>query len=124
MPAEEETQQALALIEGAIANCTKIQPRLKEGSPQLSLNRRRIRALEIARSLLAEQGEIFPTEELAAALPQLSSIRSKSLTGLAHAKPGSATAVRFERLVQAMETAVEAVSQAQKEEPRGRTPES
>lgn len=124
MPAEEETQQALALIEGAIANCRKIQPRLKEGSPQLSLNRRRIRALEIARSLLSGQEEHFTAEELAAALPQLSSIRSKSLTGLAHAKPGRATATRFERLVQAMEMAVKAVGKAQKEEPHGRTPES
>ena len=55
---KEELQEALRAIASTISKCEKVQPKLKEGTPQHTLLKRRIKALQIASTLIQrEQGE-------------------------------------------------------------------
>ena len=40
---EQQIKDTLKIIESTIVNCEKIQPKLKEGSPSLSLSKNRIK---------------------------------------------------------------------------------
>ena len=45
---DKQIEDTLNLIDSTILNCEKIQPKLKEGTPQFSLTRNRIKALYIS----------------------------------------------------------------------------
>lgn len=100
---EKQIQDTLKIIESSIINCEKVQPKLKEGSSSLSLNKNRIKALYIAKDLLTKQDNTYTTDEIEKAIVQITSIKNKSLTGISHAKEGSATYTRFYRLIIAMD---------------------
>ena len=48
---DKQIEDTLNLIDSTILNCEKIQPKLKEGTPQFSLTRNRIKALYISKAL-------------------------------------------------------------------------
>ncbi|MDO4492370.1 MAG: hypothetical protein Q4C53_00635 [Clostridia bacterium] len=56
-------------------------------------------------------------EELRCAAEQIGSIRAKSLTGLSHAKPGSATRTRFLRLTEMCDLLSELIDTARNASP-------
>lgn len=99
---EQEIKDTLKIIESSILNCEKIQPKLKAGSPSLSLSKNRIKALCICKDLLLHQEVDYSKEELEKAVIQITSIKNKSTTGLTNAKEGSSTYTRFFKLITAM----------------------
>lgn len=52
---KEELQEALRAIASTISKCEKVQPKLKEGTPQHTLLKRRIKALQIASILIQRE---------------------------------------------------------------------
>ena len=99
---EQQIKDTLKIIESSIVNCEKVQPKLKEGSPSLSLSKNRIKALYISKALLMNQENRYSKEELEKAVVQITSIKNKSTTGLNNAKEGSSTYTRFSKLITAM----------------------
>ena len=85
---EQQIKDTLKIIESSIVNCEKVQPKLKEGSPSLSLSKNRIKALYISKALLMNQENQYSKEELEKAVVQITSIKNKSTTGLNNAKEG------------------------------------
>ena len=99
---QQQIKDTLKIIESTIVNCEKVQPKLKEGSPSLSLSKNRIKALYISKDLLMNEENQYSKEELEKAVVQITSIKNKSTTGLNNAKEGSSTYTRFSRLIAAM----------------------
>ena len=52
---DKQIEDTLNLIDSTSLNCEKIQPKLKEGTPQFSLTRNRIKALYISKALVTNQ---------------------------------------------------------------------
>lgn len=52
---EEELREALRAITSTISKCEKAQLKLREGTPQFSLTRNRIKALRIAEALIKKE---------------------------------------------------------------------
>ena len=52
---DKQIEDTLNLIDSIILNCEKIQPKLKEGTPQFSLTINRIKALYISNALITNQ---------------------------------------------------------------------
>lgn len=109
---DQQIQETLTLIESTIHNCEKIQPKLKDGSPQMSLSKNRIKALYISKSLITNQDIDYTKEELEKAFIQITSILNKSLTGLNNAKEGTGTYTRFSRIISAMNITSEYLKKA------------
>lgn len=99
---QQQIKDTLKIIKSTIVNCEKVQPKLKEGSPSLSLSKNRIKALYISKDLLMNEENQYSKEELEKAVVQITSIKNKSTTGLNNAKEGSSTYTRFSRLIAAM----------------------
>lgn len=112
MYSNREIQDTIKIIDSSIVNCEKVQPKLKEDSPQLSLSKNRIKALSIAKSLLTKQESEYTKEELEKAVVQITSIKSKSTTGLSHAKEDSGVYTRFSRLIIAMDIVLDYLHEA------------
>ncbi|WP_455539216.1 hypothetical protein [Terrisporobacter sp.] len=109
---EQQIKEILKLIESTITNCERIQPKLKEGSPSLSLNKNRIKALYISKDLLMNKENQYTKDELEKAIIQINSIKNKSTTGINNAKEGSSTYTRFSRIIKAMDVTLEYLQQA------------
>jgi hypothetical protein len=54
---QEELEEALRAIASTISKCEKVLPKLKEGTSQHTLLTRRIKALQIASSLILQEME-------------------------------------------------------------------
>jgi hypothetical protein len=54
---KEELEEALRAIDSTISKCEKVQPKLKEGTSQHTLLRRRIKALYISTELIKRELE-------------------------------------------------------------------
>lgn len=54
---KQELEEALRAIDSTISKCEKVQPKLKEGTSQHTLLVRRIKALQIAASLIRRELE-------------------------------------------------------------------
>ena len=54
---KEELEEALRAIASTISKCEKVQPKLKQGTAQSTLLFRRIRALNIASTLITQELE-------------------------------------------------------------------
>lgn len=54
---KEELDEALRALESMISKCEKVQPKLKQGTSQYTLLERRIKALQIAASLIKQAME-------------------------------------------------------------------
>lgn len=52
---KEDLEEALGAIESTISKCEKVQPKLRQGTAQHTLLVRRIRALNIASSLIKKE---------------------------------------------------------------------
>ncbi|HHX72149.1 MAG TPA: hypothetical protein GX701_04375 [Clostridiales bacterium] len=52
---EEELKEALRAIESTISKCEKVLPKLKQGTSQHTLLVRRIKAFQIASSLVSKE---------------------------------------------------------------------
>ncbi len=52
---KEELEEALRAIVSTISKCEKVQPKLKQGTPQHTLLVRRIKALNIASVLIKRE---------------------------------------------------------------------
>ncbi len=102
-----QIMDTLKLIESSIINCEKGQPKLKDGSSSLSLNKNRIKALYIAKGLLNDKGNLYSKEELDKAITQITSIRNKSISGINNTSEGSKTFTCFFRLISAMDIVLE-----------------
>ncbi len=107
-----QIQDAIRVVESSITNCEKVQPKLKEGSPQLSLSKNRLQALYIVKSLLLGNEEKFTKAELEKSVTQITSIKSKSVTGIGNAKAGSATYTRFNKIIDAMDIVLDFLQNA------------
>ena len=98
----QQIEDTLKLIDSTIRNCENIQPKLKEGSPQLSLSRNRIKALYISKALITKQKHNYTQEELLKSVEQITSIINKSKSGIGNAEEGSGTYTRFRKIIDAM----------------------
>ena len=98
----KQIEDTLNLIDSTIRNCEKIQPKLKEGSPQLSLSRNRIKALNICRALITNQNHSYTQEELLKSVSQITSIINKSQKAMINAKEGTGTYTRLKKIIDAM----------------------
>ena len=54
---KDDLEEALRAIESTISKCEKVQPKLKHGTSQHTLLIRRIKALQIASSLITRELE-------------------------------------------------------------------
>ena len=111
----KQIDSTLNMINSLIINCEKIQPKLKEGSPQLSLNKNRIKALYISKALITNQKHDYKKEELVKAVDQITSIINKSKSGISNAKEGSGTYTRFKKLIDSMTITLSYIEYAIKE---------
>lgn len=111
---DDKQKITLKIIDSSIASCEKVRGKLKEGSSQLSLNTNRLQALYLAKEILQNTDCDTDSQQIEQALIQITSIRRKSETGLAHAKAGSATYTRFRRLVEAMDVVLQGLETAKK----------
>ena len=111
---DDKQKNTLKIIDSSIASCEKVRGKLKEGSSQLSLNTNRLQALYLAKEILQNTDCDTDSQQIEQALIQITSIRRKSETGLAHAKAGSATYTRFQRLVEAMDVVLQGLETAKK----------
>ena len=109
---EQQIEDTLNLIESTIRNCEKIQPKLKEGTPQLSLSRNRIKALYISKALVTRQDHSYTQEELLKSVPQITSIISKSQKAMINAKEGTGTYTRLKKIIDAMTIALSYIESA------------
>ncbi len=98
----EEIENTLKIIESTIINCEKIQPKFKEGTPQLSLSRNRIKALNISKTLITNDKHSYTQEDLSKAEIQITSIINKSKKAFINAKEGTGTYTRLKRIIDAM----------------------
>ena len=98
----KQIDDTLSIIESTIKNCEKIQPKFKEGTPQLSLSRNRIKALNISKNLITNQENNYTQEELSKAVDQVTSIINKSQKAMINAKEGTGTYTRLKKIIDAM----------------------
>ena len=93
---DKQIEDTLNLIDSTILNCEKIQPKLKEGTPQFSLTRNRIKAL------VTNQEHNYTQEELLKSVDQVTSIIRKSEKAMINAKEGTGTYTRLKKIIDAM----------------------
>jgi hypothetical protein len=60
---KEELEEAWRAIDSTIRKCENVQPKLKPGSSQHTLLVRRIKAFQIATSLITEALKEYPAQE-------------------------------------------------------------
>ena len=103
---KEDLDNALQVITSTIANCKKIQPKFKKGSPQYSLLKNRINALSIGKSLITEKDSQTgcSREDLARALPPVDSILNKCKKAQHKQAENTFQWNRLENMIRAMDT--------------------
>ena len=94
---DKQIEDTLNLIDSTILNCEKIQPKLKEETPQFSLTRNRIKALYISKALVTNQEHNYTQEELLKSVDQVTYIIRKSDKAMINAKEGTGTYTRLKK---------------------------
>ncbi|WP_372999099.1 hypothetical protein [Lutispora sp.] len=103
-----DLEQALLTISSMISRSEKVQNKFKEGTPQASLARNRIKALYIASSLVAKELEgdhstvSFNKEDLEKALPPITSTISKCEKAQEKLKEGTPQLTLTRKMIQAL----------------------
>ena len=112
MYSKEEKEQALEVIASAVGRCEKIWPKFEERASQHTLLKNRIKALYIAKALIAGEGrnEVYTKSELAQAIAPITSIIRKCEKAQGKFEEGSSHFIRFGRMIDAMEIAKAYVS--------------
>jgi hypothetical protein len=93
--AKEDLEKALQAITSMISRSEKVQMKLKEGTPQSSLTRNRLKALNLSFSLIKKELQVdsmedeFSLEELKKALPPITSTINKCEKVLEKSKEGT-----------------------------------
>jgi hypothetical protein len=105
----DNRDEVLKTIQSTIENCEKAQLKFSEGSPQHSLLRNRIKALEISKALMSEQHVSvgYSDEEIMGALTPLNSVISKCTKAVEKFSEGTAPYTRFKKLIHAMEMSIQ-----------------
>ncbi|MFV0414456.1 MAG: hypothetical protein ACK5L3_14555 [Oscillospiraceae bacterium] len=100
---EPERLYALKTVASLVARCQRAQPKFAQGTPQHTLLKNRIQALQIAQALLAGgRAEPYSAPQLRAALEPLASVMRKCEKARAKYAPGSGQYSRFNGTIQAM----------------------
>lgn len=101
---QEELQSALKVVSSTISNCEKIQRKFREGMPQFSLLRNRIKALKISKFLINKDDSImtYTIEDLKKALPPVNSIINKTEKAQRKYDEDSPQYRRFTPIIEAM----------------------
>lgn len=104
---QEELADALREVSSSISRCEKMQPKFAEGTSQYSLLKNRIRALYISKALITGDDIIksYTREDLAKALPPVSSIISKTEKAQSKYEEGTTPYKRFQPIIKAMRIA-------------------
>ena len=100
----EELAVAVKVVSSTIRNCEKIQPKFQEGTSQHTLLKNRIKALKIARFIIAGESSIgqYTKDELIYALRPVSSIISKCEKAQMKFLKESPHYFRLEKMIKAM----------------------
>ena len=104
-----ELEKALKAIASMISRSEKVQIKLKEGSPQASLTRNRLKALYIAASLITKElegdssADRFTKEDLEKALPPIKSTIGKCEKVRDKSKEGTSQATLTGNMLKALE---------------------
>lgn len=100
----EELSEALKVVVSTISKCEKIQPKFEEGTSQYTLLKNRIKAMYIAKALIAEKREIeqYSKKELIDALTPIASVISKCKTGQRKHDREAPQYKRFQKIIDAM----------------------
>ncbi len=102
--------EALRQVESVIRRCGKIQPKFEPGTAQHTLLQNRVRAMQIAQSLLAEgHADAWTDAELLAALEPVASVIRKCEKARSKYEPGASHYTRFDGILQAMELVQEKI---------------
>ncbi|TAH69434.1 MAG: hypothetical protein EWM47_07200 [Anaerolineaceae bacterium] len=102
---QEELQKALKVVSSSISRCEKMQPKFREGTPQHSLLRNRIKALEISKCLLVDDNnniQAYTIDDLEKALAPVISIINKTEKAQSKYEKGSIQYKRFSPSIEAM----------------------
>ena len=101
---KEELEEALKILSSTVGNCEKAQQKFLEGTPQYTLLKNRIKALNISESLITEESLVdkYTKEELIDALRPLSSIISKCEKAQQKHAPGTVYYTRLQNIIWAM----------------------
>ena len=107
-----EGKVALKMIDSIIFESEKVQPKFKEGTPQFSLLKNRIKSLEIVKALIVEENIIdkYTKEELVEALPPIISIISKCQKAILKFKEGQSHHTRLQTIIETMTTGIEYIN--------------
>lgn len=100
----ENMQEALRIVTSVIDTCKKMEPRFREGTPQHSLLRNRIKAMNISRSLISGDNDMdkYTKVELTEALPPISSIIHKCEKAKQKFAEGTSLHTRMKEMIKAM----------------------
>jgi hypothetical protein len=104
----EDLEKAIPTIDSMISRSEKVQIKLKEGTPQASLTRNRLKALYISKALVTKelQGEFlidnFTKEDLEKALPPITSTIGKCEKVKEKLKEGTPQASLTRNMLQAL----------------------
>jgi hypothetical protein len=101
---KEDMQEALRIVTSVINTCKKMEPRFREGTPQHSLLRNRIKAMHISKSLMSGDNDMakYTKVELTEALPPISSIIHKCEKAQQKFAEGTSLQTRMKEMMKAM----------------------
>lgn len=100
---QAEIDSALQLISSTISKCEKMQVKFAEGTSQYSLLKNRIKALNISKALIGNEGATqYTQQELEKALSPVVSIINKTEKAQMKYSEGTAEYRRFNSLISAM----------------------
>lgn len=101
---EDNLNDTLRIVSSIIHACEKQQPKFQKGTPQHSLLENRLKALHIAKSLIAGENTIdnYVNEDLKEAIAPLSSIISKCEKAKMKLTEGSSHYTRLMKVLKAM----------------------
>ena len=98
----KESVEALQVISSTISRCEKAQEKFDEGTSQFSLLRNRVKAMNIAKSLLTNTQDTFTKDELTNALLPVTSMISKCEKAQEKISQGTSNYTRLQNIIDAM----------------------
>lgn len=101
---KEDMEEAQQVLSSTIKECEKMQLKFSEGTPQHTLLKNRIKALNISRTLMSgETMDQYANEELEEALQPVSSMIGKCEKAKLKFAEGSSHHTRLKKILKAMQ---------------------
>jgi hypothetical protein len=102
--AKEDLTETLMMVDSIFGRCERMLGKFPEGSSQHSLLKNRLKALTIAKDLLAKEDNqvVYDEKELTAALESVTSIMAKCESAQQKHPEGSTNFLRFQKIKKAM----------------------